>query len=177
MALLNGWWSAHDCQPGLIIGPICFCCCSRLQGLSQDLNWKRGNTPMSVLSKWRGRKQLPRSLTNKACLISSRFKFSRFPLLVLLLVVVAVLAVVVTFEAENDDEAWAVAPLVVVVVVVADVPPLFDVLLCLILRRIISIRSQMDVSCTSSSTSALWMNSLISLPPRISAAKSFRGIC
>lgn len=55
--------------------------------------------------------------------------------------------------------------------------PLFGRLLCLILRRMISIKSQMEVSCTSRRTSALRRNSLISFPPRISAAKSFKGIC
>jgi hypothetical protein len=56
-------------------------------------------------------------------------------------------------------------------------PPLFGTLVCFILRRIISIKSHIDVSCTSRRTSALRINSLISFPPRISAAKSFNGIC
>jgi hypothetical protein len=95
-------------------------------------------------------------LTNNACFISSIFKFSRCPLTLLIIVVVA-------FDTESVGETI--------------VPPLCGTFVCFILRIIISNKSPIDVSCTSSRTSALRMNSLISFPPRISAAKSFNGIC
>ncbi len=100
-------------------------------------------------------------MTNKACFISSIFKFSRCPLAILLTVLLII--VVVAFDTESVGDVTA--------------PPLFGKFVCFILRIIISNKSPIDVSCTSRRTSALRINSLISFPPRISAAKSFNGIC
>ena len=129
--LENGRRRAHDRQPRLIVRPVGLGRRRRLQRLGQDSHWKeRANREEANESD----PSLPRSLTNNACLISWMFRFSRwlpaFVVTVWLSMVVSALGVASADASEGD-------------------------VVCLMRRRMISSKSPMDVSCTSSSTSAL----------------------